>query len=151
MQPPPPRYKIFERDGRLITIDTWADKTTPAPPATVARPSRSATDARIPAMLVAVAVPVRDASGRRLLTTGPSWDQKGPRVIALSPQGEQRVGRVLLFGIVALATLLLLAIINIEWMLPFLIIGVALSSAIATVGLPWVARCLDSLGETTAA
>jgi hypothetical protein len=149
VQPPPPRYKIFERDGRLITIDTWADKATSARPTSAMRPDRGATGARLQAMLLAIALPILDESGRRLLTTGTSWDQEGPRVIALSPKGEKRVGMVLLLGVIVLAALLLLAIANIEWILPFIVVGAVLSSAAATAGLPMVTRFLDSLGETT--
>ena len=58
MQPPPPRYKIFERDGRLITIDTWADKATSARPTSAMRPDRGATGARLQAMLLAIALPI---------------------------------------------------------------------------------------------
>ncbi|MES2020905.1 MAG: hypothetical protein V4460_06350 [Pseudomonadota bacterium] len=149
MQPPPPRYKIFERDGRLITIDTWADKATSARPTSAMRPDRRATGARLQAMLLAIALPILDESGRRLLTTGTSWDQEGPRVIALSPKGEKRVGMVLLLAVIVLAALLLLAIANIEWILPFIVVGAVLSSAAATAGLPMVTRFLNSLGETT--
>jgi hypothetical protein len=149
VQPPPPRYKIFERDGRLITIDTWADKATSARPTSAMRPDRRATGARLQAMLLAIALPILDESGRRLLTTGTSWDQEGPRVIALSPKGEKRVGMVLLLAVIVLAALLLLAIANIEWILPFIVVGAVLSSAAATAGLPMVTRFLNSLGETT--
>ncbi|MCH3002858.1 hypothetical protein K3W91_15260, partial [Listeria monocytogenes] len=79
------------------------------------------------AMLLAIALPILDESGRRLLTTGTSWDQEGPRVIALSPKGEKRVGMVRLLGVIVLAALLLLAIANIEWILPFIVVGAVLS------------------------
>src|SRR5206468_3185828 len=97
------RYRILERDGRLHTIDTWADRASAPNPAPAASPQRRsdpiAPGDAIGAPPVAALFRVRDAQGRRLLTTLPNWDRKGPRVIALSPVGERRVAALGLLSI----------------------------------------------------
>lgn len=152
-KPPPPRYKIVERGGRLVTIDTWAAKG--APPA--ASPGVRTPDpwrgpprgeaAGPGAKLVAAVLRVQDADGRRLLTTAPAWDRKGPRTIALSAAGERRLGAVLLAAAVVLVVLAAFAIVDLDWLLPMAIIGAVLSGSLATSGAPLLTRFLDSLGE----
>ena len=157
-QPPPPRYRIVEKDGRLVTIDTWAKRGAPPagssalPGANPRRVSRSTGQfaGQVPGMpekLVAAFLRVQGDDGRRLLTTGPNWDRKGPRVIALSPAGERRLGIVLAVAGIALAVAVLLALSDLDWFFPIVIVGVILISSATTAGMPLVTRFLDSLGE----
>lgn len=143
-KPPPPRYRIVERDGRLHTIDTWAD----APPTI---PTRGRADPIAPgdgigAPFVAAFLRVRDAEGRRLLTTSPNWDRKGPRVIALSAVGERRVGALGLLSVGVMLVLLMLAVIDLDWLMPILVVTVVLAGAMSSSRTGLVTRWLDTLG-----
>ena len=133
-KPPPPRYKIVERDGRLLTIDTWATQAPDPPPQR--RADLIAPGDALGAPLVAALFRVRDAQGRRLLTTSPNWDRKGPRVIALSSTGERRIAALGL-------------LIDLEWLLPIVVVVVVLAGAISSSRTSLVTRWLDSLGEET--
>ena len=144
-KPPPPRYKIVERDGRLLTIDTWADRPAAAPPQRRAGPV--APGDAIGAPLVAALFRVRDAQGRRLLTTSPNWDRKGPRVIALSPAGERRIAALGLLSIGLMLVGVLVALIDLNWLLPIVVVVVAVAGAMSSSRTSWVTRWLDSLGE----
>lgn len=151
-KPPPPRYRIVERDGRLVTIDTWAKGTTgsspvqpPVRPGSMRPPGGPAPGPG--AKLVAALLRVQDDRGRRLLTTGPGWDREGPRTIALSPAGERRLGVVLVAASVALVALAGLAIADLDLLVPIAIIAAVLFGSIAKSGAPLLTRFLDSLGE----
>lgn len=146
-KPPPPRYRIFERDGRLVTIDTWAEDTPAAP--RDHRLGPIAPGDAIGAPLVAALFRVRDAHGRRLLMTSPNWDRKGPRVIALSPKGERRIAALGLLSIGVTLVLLLVALIDLDWMMPIIVVAVVLAGALSSSRTSWVTRWLDSLGEET--
>ena len=146
-KPPPPRYKIVERDGRLHTIDTWADQPSIVPGRYRADPIAAGDG--IGAPLVAALFRVRDAQGRRLLTTSPNWDRKGPRVIALSPAGERRIAALGLLSIGMVLILLLLALIDLDWLLPIVVVAVVLAGAMSSSRTSLVTRWLDSLGEGT--
>ncbi|MEG3176787.1 hypothetical protein U1872_11150 [Sphingomonas sp. RB3P16] len=144
-KPPPPRYRIFERDGRLVTIDTWAEDTPTAP--RDHRLGPIAPGDGIGAPLVAAFLRVRDAQGRRLLTTSPNWDRKGPRVIALSLVGERRIGALGLLSVGVILVLVLLAVIDLDFLLPIVIVAVVLAGAMSSSRTGLVTRWLDTLGE----
>ena len=59
MEPPPPRYRIVERNGRLIATDTWAEN----------RPARSGTS-----------LPRRETAQPRSDTAQPRIDTASPRL-----------------------------------------------------------------------
>lgn len=145
-KPPPPRYKIIERDGRLLTIDTWAKQVPVAPPQRRSGPI--APGDAIGAPLVAALFRVRDAQGRRLLTTSPNWDRKGPRVIALSEAGEARIAALGLLSIGVALVLLLVALIDPDWLLPIVVVATVLAGAVSSSRTGVVTRWLDSLEET---
>lgn len=147
-KPPPPRYRIFERDGRLVTIDTWAEDTPAAP--RDRRLGPIAPGDAIGAPLVAALFRVRDAQGRRLLTTSPNWDRKGPRVIALSPKGERRIAALGLLSIGVTLVLLLVTLIDLDWLMPVIVVAAVLAGAISSSRTSWVTRWLDTLGEEAA-
>lgn len=99
---PPSRYRIIERDRRLIVIDTWqgdqaaaGDRHPMAP-----TPQRTAFD------------------GRAMLTTHPWYDRKGPRTIDLDPGSAQFVSRLKL-GLVAAAMLFVV----VAWFLPAIVLA----------------------------
>lgn len=89
----------------------------------------------------------QDTDGRRLLTTLPSWDRKGPRTIALSAAGERRLGLVLSAALLVIATLAVLAVADLAVLLPIAIVAVVLLGSANTWAAPLVTRFLDTLGE----
>lgn len=148
-QPPPPRYKIVERDGRLITIDTWAKKGPPAPnvpPPLTPRTDFAAAGGGFGEMLVASLLTVRDEQGRRLLTTSPNWDRKGPRIIALSARGERRIGAVLVTLCILALLVIAAAIIDLDLLLPLVVIAIVVAGALSSSRAAPVTRFLDGLG-----
>ncbi|WP_157134518.1 hypothetical protein [Sphingomonas sp. PAMC 26605] len=146
-KPPPPRYKIVERGGRLHTIDTWAEQPPAAPLQRRADPI--APGDALGAPLVAALFRVRDADGRRLLTTSPNWDRKGPRVIALLPPGERRIAALGLLSIGVTLVLLLVALIDLDMLMPICVVAVVLAGAVSSSRTSMVTSWLDSLGQET--
>ncbi len=161
MKPPPSRYRVIERGGRLIVIDTWekgrsGGDTVGAPavqragmPTTMERAGPLAAISR---WLVALAcVGARDDMGRPILTTSALYDEKGAREITLSPASEQRLGRVLALGLLIVAI-----VIVILWAFPFLffvaIFGGAMVSRVADSTVrAMITRWIDQLEPENAA
>ncbi|HEX4695165.1 hypothetical protein [Sphingomonas sp.] len=124
LEAPPSRYRVIERDGRLVVIDRQAGeqqlplslassplvRVEPPISSRPASPSPKSMIADPPGLLRSVAAAVtgevRDDDGRLLLDTANWFDSKAPRTIALSPAGERRLGAVVL----ALAAAALVAI-----------------------------------------
>jgi hypothetical protein len=85
--PPPSRYKVVEKEGRLITVDTWAsDKADvlEAKVSTIAGPARGT---RGPDQASIGQSPRQEATGPLgsfTLTTRTSYDEKGPRDVVVS-------------------------------------------------------------------
>ena len=159
-KPPPPRYRIVERGGRLVTIDTWAKASSTTPPAQPPVRPRSMQPPRGPSgladrglpatlgsKLVRAVLRVQGENGRPLLTTDPNWDRKGPRTIALSAAGERRLGGLLLVIALLASGLLAAAIANPATLMPFAIAAAVIFGATAKSGAPLLTRFLDSLGE----
>ncbi len=129
---PPSRYKIVERDRRLVTIDTWTGeeagpKTNPdtARPAakSVASPvwtgMQSGKAANPLDQLIATFAKIAtqdrfDEAGRPILKTSKIYDLQGPRDIALDGPGTRRVGQVALASAVLLLLLLVLFVVGTE-------------------------------------
>ena len=144
-KPPPPRYRIVERDGRLITIDTWMTGEPSADP--LRRRDIVAAGGGIGEAAVALLLRVRDEQDRRLLTTASAWDRKGPRVIALSAKGEQRLG-ILLVTAAAVALLVVLGVIgNLALLMPIAVVGALVAGMFSSARTGMITRLLDSLGE----
>jgi hypothetical protein len=166
MQPPPPRYRIVERDGRLIATDTWAEKrpTRPEAPMTsmpgTPKPVRPSTPASplwvrdggmisaLGAVLVlSLCAGTTDEAGNPTLTTANFYDIKGPRRIMLDPASAKRLGRVLLALLSALLAMLLLACIT-AWgfIALFVLVGMTAGS-VNTTARPAITRWLDRLEQ----
>lgn len=147
-KPPPPRYKIFERDGRLVTIDTWAkDGAPPVSLPPVRNGNIVAKDRGVARALVAALLSERDDQGRIVLTTTPRWDRKAPRAIALSAKGEQRVGAILLLCIVAAVVAIIAALIDLDLLLPMMVVAAAVFGWGSSRAAGALTRVFDGLGE----
>ena len=166
MQPPPPRYRIVERGGRLIVTDTWADprsarteapKTpmpgTPKPsrPGVPVAP-RGARNAGLidtlgAILLIAACAGSTDGAGTPILTTANLYDGNGPRQIMLGRAGARLLGRVLLAMASALVAMLILMLAT-SWgfIALFVLVGVTVSNA-NTTARPAITRWLDRLDQ----
>ena len=110
--PPPPRYRIYERDRRLVVVDNWAD----------GQPDRQ--------MMMPVPVErTKTASGkleriafvgRTAFTTHRLYDAKGPRTLILDPGSVTTVNGIKLALACAAAIILTLAVVSPFLLLPLL-------------------------------
>jgi hypothetical protein len=151
-KPPAPRYRIVERNKRLVTIDSWdkrkAGTTTPSPP-----PRRSARAPRGQAAILAdllvalVCAGVRDAEGRRVLPTSEYFDGNGPRDITLSMAGEKRLGTVM-FSLAMVVMIAVAAMVAFPITIYFALMAtMGASFAINSVARPAITRWLDGLED----
>lgn len=111
-QPPPPRYRIYERNRRLVVIDQWAGKSgpirssvtfagsPPTNPAPVGKLDRIAFD------------------GRTSFTTHSFFDAKGPRTIILDP-GRASMIKAMKIALVVGA----IGIVALVYFVPFLLVA----------------------------
>jgi hypothetical protein len=169
MQPPPPRYRIVERNGRLIVTDTWAENRPPRPeapmvsmpgtpkrssPATAGRPTGTGVP-RLPAgglietlgaiLVLGLCAGSTDSAGNPILTTANYYDVNGPRDIVLAPAGAKRLGRWLL-GAVLAAMAMAVVMFATPWgfVVAFVLVGMIASNA-NTTARPAITRWLDAL------
>jgi hypothetical protein len=121
--PPPSRYKIVEKAGRLITIDTWAD----AKSITDFPPRIEPTDPRKPMPSLARTAPEidlalkianlmtrgeKDERGNFILRTKKFFDEDAPRAFRLTTEQARELGGVGLLLVVAIAILLIIAVVT---------------------------------------
>ncbi|WP_097062800.1 hypothetical protein [Sphingomonas guangdongensis] len=94
--PPPSRYRVVERDRRLVVIDTRTGQ--PA----------SGEAAPLPAKRALPSLPDRTSfDGRATLVTHPLYDDKGPRELVLDPAASTMLGRAgLVLAVAAIATVI---------------------------------------------
>jgi hypothetical protein len=166
-KPPPPRYRIVERQGRLIVTDTWAEgrpaqAKTPMTPmtgaATSPRPgapgstSRRTNDGGLidtlgAALVLGICARSTDSAGNPILTTTNYYDVSGPREIVLAPASAKRLGRWLL-AFVAAAMAVMVLILATQWgfVAAFVLVGMIASSA-NTTARPVITRWLDRLEQ----
>jgi len=162
--PPPSRYRVVERDRRLVVVDTWAKgappgdiRATPRPiaggkpmprPATPPRPGiadpRGATG--LAGLLVRIAcMGSDDGAGHRILTTHEYYDAKGPRDIVLSATAERRLGRALTIVVAAVAVALVIGWFGMPLFVLLFFGVIGINAAMASVIKPAVTRWLDGL------
>jgi hypothetical protein len=92
MDMPPTRFRVVERDRRLVVIDTHAGEVASpvVPPATGARATTSPTTWRDAAALAGITLPKQTRfDGTTTLTTAAWYDDKGPRTVTLDPGAVQ--------------------------------------------------------------
>jgi len=165
MQPPPPRYRIVERKGRLIVTDTWAEgrPSRPEAPMTsmsnMAKPSVSSTqktadglpsnggliDSLGGILVLCLCAGSTESQGNPILTTANYYDVSGPREIVLAPASAKRLGRWLLTAAsAALAMTVLVFATPWGFITAFVLAGIAASTA-NTTARPMITRWLDRL------
>lgn len=105
-EPPPPRYRIYERNRRLVVIDQWASASVDKAesPQKQGKLNRVAFD------------------GRTGFTTHPLFDTKGPRTIILDPGSAQTVTTVKVALVVGAAIFVMLAFVTPYLLLPLIIL-----------------------------
>ncbi|OYY64628.1 hypothetical protein [Sphingomonas sp. 28-62-11] len=117
-QMPPPRYRIVERNRRLVVIDNWA--TVPRPlvaQSPITRPDRQISAPTPPAKLQKIAF-----DGRTSFTTHRLFDARGPRTIILDPGSASAINGVKIGGAVAAFALVVLAFISPVLLLPLVVL-----------------------------
>lgn len=110
--PPPPRYRIYERNRRLVVIDQWAQGSGPvrSPVTFAGSPPTNPTPV---GKLDLIAF-----DGRTSFTTHPLFDAKGPRTIILDP------GRASMIKVMKLALVVgAIGIVALVYFAPFLLMA----------------------------
>lgn len=141
---PPSRYKVVERDRRLVVIDTVTGKpaSAPGPVAATPRPERPAPSERP----VAEDKPRRidDRSGAQILTTSPLYDLKAPRRIVMDDRFNEKIGKAIGGWLIALFFAFTIAFLFFPWLivLPFVVI---LQPKLRAAARQWVTARLDEV------
>jgi hypothetical protein len=125
---PPSRYKVVERDRRLVVVDTLTGKPTsaPGPVAPVRRDDRAPAPAsELAERPVAEAKPrgIDDRSGARILTTSPLYDLKAPRRIVMDDRFSEKVGNAVGSGVIGAFVVFTIAFMFFPWLIavPFVL------------------------------
>ena len=143
---PPSRYKVVERDRRLVVIDTLTGKAASAP-GPVPPSARRGHPAPPPVdRPVAEAEPRRidDRSGAQILTTSPLYDLKAPRQIVMGDRFNEKIGKAIGGWLVGLFFAVSIAFLFYPWLIvvPFvLILQPKLRAAIRQ----WITARLDEV------
>jgi len=111
---PPSRYKVVERDRRLVVIDTLTGAPASAP-GPVVPPDR----APHPDRPVTEDEPRRidDRSGAQILTTSPLYDLKAPRRIVMGDRFNEKIGAAIGGWLIGLFVAFVVAFLFFPWLL----------------------------------
>ncbi|MFM9827866.1 MAG: hypothetical protein ACKVOB_03855 [Sphingomonas sp.] len=120
---PQSRYKVVERDRRLVVIDRWADSSSPMDQGTSEWPAAE------PGWQAPIALNKTSFDGRSTLNTLALYDNNGPRAIALDANSAALVNGVKLALAMAVLTVIVLAV---TYPATLLIVPVALNKAVRT-------------------
>jgi hypothetical protein len=106
-QPPPSRYRIYERNRRLVVIDSWAQGAAAgdiaaSAPSMARQPQRH----NVPGKLDRIAF-----DGRTSFNTHPLFDAKGPRTIILDPGSASAISAIKIALVIAAAVIAIVAVI----------------------------------------
>lgn len=142
---PPSRYKVVERDRRLVVIDTVTGKPASAPgPVPPAERHASATPP--PDRPVTETEPRRidDRSGAQILTTSPLYDLKAPRQIVMGDRFNEKIGKAIGGWLIALFFAFTIAFLFFPWLIvvPFVL---ALQPKIRAATRQWITARLDEV------
>ncbi len=143
---PPSRYKVVERDRRLVVIDTLTGK-----PASAPGPIPPAADRDHPApppveRPVTETEPrgIDDRSGAAILTTSPLYDLKAPRRIVMGDRFNEKIGGAIGGWLVAAFVAFSIAFLFFPWLivLPFVL---ALQPKLRAGIRTWITARLDEV------
>jgi len=157
-QVPPPRYRIVERDRRLIVIDNWAGDKTPPPSVptpntpgrdlfprmkgdTANRIVRAGEDGGtlLRRLALAACAGAEDEKGRPLFTSAAWFDTRAKREFSLGRSGVERLGGTVLAFLILIGVFLILAIaIGFEAVFIPIVLLVVVGKNIPAIGTRWV-------------
>jgi hypothetical protein len=142
---PPSRYKVVERDRRLVVIDTLTGKPASAPgPVSPAEQHASATPP--PDRPVTETGPRRidDRSGAQILTTSPLYDLKAPRQIVMGDRFNDKIGAAIGGWLAGLFFAFTIAFLFFPWLL-LLPVALLLQPKIRAALRQWITARLDEV------
>lgn len=142
---PPSRYKVVERDRRLVVIDTLTGKPASAPgpippaerqdhpPSPIERPVTEDEPRRID-----------DRSGAQILTTTRLYDLKAPRQIVMGDRFNEKIGKAIGGWLIALFFAFTIAFLFFPWLIvvPFVL---ALQPKVRAATRQWITARLDEV------
>ncbi len=138
---PPSRYKVVERDRRLVVIDTLTGKPASAP-GPIAQPDRQPT----PDRPITETEPRRidDRSGAQVLTTSPLYDLKAPRRIVMGDRFNDKIGKAIGGWVIGLFFAFSIAFLFFPWLIvvPFVL---ALQPKLRAAIRQWITARLDDV------
>lgn len=143
---PPSRYKVVERDRRLVVIDTLTGKPASAPGPI---PPAAGRDHPAPPPVertVTEAEPrgIDDRSGAQILTTSPLYDLKAPRRIVVGDRFNEKIGGAIGGWLIAAFVAFSIAFLFFPWLivLPFVL---ALQPKLRAGIRKWITARLDEV------
>ncbi|WEJ98927.1 MAG: hypothetical protein P0Y59_18565 [Candidatus Sphingomonas phytovorans] len=169
-QVPPPRYRIVERDRRLIVIDNWAGDKTPPSSFPQVRPTASLPPTPSPSgrdllprtsggsanriaragedggtllrqLALAACAGAEDAEGRPIFTSASWFDSKAKREFSLGRSGVERLGGTVLAFLIFIGLIAILAFaIGFEALFVPVFLFVVVGKNIPAIGTRWVDR-----------
>lgn len=138
---PPSRYKVVERDRRLVVIDTLTGKPASAP-GPIAPPDRQPT----PDRPITETEPRRidDRSGAQVLTTSALYDLKAPRRIVMGERFNDKIGKAIGGWVIGLFFAFSIAFLFFPWLIvvPFVL---ALQPKLRAAIRQWITARLDDV------
>ncbi|WP_066798054.1 hypothetical protein [Sphingomonas soli] len=149
MDAPRTRYKVVERGRRLEVVDTWngnapvrpfADPA-PAPRRDLKAAARAVRRSRVER----TSASTLDQRGARLLHTKPWYDDKGPRQIAVSLAGQEKLKglRIVAVAMALIGMVLIFFFWPLLFILPFLLMNEATQKNLRAAS----TRFLDELNQ----
>lgn len=142
---PPSRYKVVERDRRLVVIDTLTGKPASAP-GPIPPADRQASAAPPPDRPVMETEPrgIDDRSGAQTLTTSPLYDLKAPRRIVMDDRFNEKIGKAIGGWLIAAFFAFTIAFLFFPWLivLPFVL---ALQPKLRAGIRSWITARLDEV------
>lgn len=116
---PPSRYKVVERDRRLVVIDTHSGRPISAPGPVAPTTRHNPTAPRPAERPVAEDVPrgIDDRSGAQILTTTRLYDLKAPRQIVMGDRFNEKFGAAIGGWLVGLFFAFAITFLFFPWLL----------------------------------
>lgn len=141
---PPSRYKVVERDRRLVVIDTLTGKptSTPGPVGPVIRAEQPPPAERP----VTEDAPrqIDDRSGAQILTTSPLYDLKAPRRIVMGDRFNEKIGAAIGGWLAGLIFAFVIALLFFPWLL-LVPVALLLQPKVRAAIRQWITARLDEV------